>query len=310
MDGRRRLLCAWMMIAGMACCAGGCASFERPRNDLAGVPTMPPSPTLEQIIQAVNSNSSQIQSLSANQATLSVAEFPSLRANIVFERARRFRLRAEISAFTGPEVDLGSNEDLFWVWVKRTQPPTLYFCRHDQFAASPARRMIPIEPLWLIEALGINEFDPALPHQVPFPRSAGQLEIRTPLQTPEGPKTKITVVEAARGLVLGQYVYDQRGQLSVAAVASRHRRDPLSNRIVPRIVDISCPSAQFAMRLDLGNAEVNRPLGNRAELFSMPSYPGWQMLDLGNPGLQFPPAQATMGASYCVPCRNGWAGWR
>ena len=127
---------------------------------------LPPSPTIEQVIQAVNQNNSRIQSFMTNQATLSVPGLPTLRASVAFERPWRLRLRGD-TGLTGPEIDLGSNDELFWFWVRRNQPPAIFFCRHDQFAACPARQMIPIEPKWLIEALGVAELDPGLPYQGP-----------------------------------------------------------------------------------------------------------------------------------------------
>ena len=68
----------------------------------------------------------------------------------------------------GPEVDLGSNDQLFWFWIKRNQPPAVYVCRHDQFPTSRARQMIPIDPNWLVEALGTLVLDSQLPHQGPY----------------------------------------------------------------------------------------------------------------------------------------------
>ena len=83
------------------------------------------------------------------------------------QRPRCFRLRAD---GIGPEVDLGSNDQLFWFWIKRSQPPAIYFCRHDQFATSRARQMIPIHPNWLIEALGtLNRSRVAVPGSVSRP---------------------------------------------------------------------------------------------------------------------------------------------
>ena len=44
-------------------------------------------------------------------------------ADIAFQRPRSFRLVG--AKFIGPEVDLGSNDELLWFWVKRAQPPAL-----------------------------------------------------------------------------------------------------------------------------------------------------------------------------------------
>ncbi len=83
--------------------------------------------------------------------------------------------------------------------MRRNQPPALFFCRHDQFAACRARQMIPIDPKWLIEALGVAELDPSLPYQGP-PTLVGpnRLEIRAVRETPTGPTTRITIIDAIR----------------------------------------------------------------------------------------------------------------
>lgn len=287
MDGTRRVR-GWLgVLACVVWCQAGCAWLPRPPAQQPGPPVLPPSPSLPQIIEAVNRNSSGIQSFSTNQATLSGQGFPTLRASVAFERPQRFRLLAD-TAFTGAEVDLGSNDELFWMWVRRNQPAAFLFCRHDQFTNSPARQMIPVEPAWLIEALGVAEFDPALPHQGPYPMPNGQLQVRTVREMPEGPTTKITILDARRALVLAQHVYDHRGQLAASAVAQGHRRDPLSGLIMPRVVDVSCPAAQLALRIDLGNVTINSLQGDRTELFTMPSYDGWPMVDLGDPNFQVP----------------------
>ncbi len=290
MEGYRRLA-GWVAIAAwIAAAPMGCSWLPRWQTPWVGPAVLPPSPTLDQVVQAVNRNSQQIRSFSTNQATLSGPGFPTLRASVAFERPRGFRLRGD-TAFTGAEVDLGSNNDLFWMWVKRNQPPALYYCRHDQFPTSPARHTIPVEPTWLIEALGVAEFDPALPHQGPYPASDGRLQIRTIRETPEGPTAKITVVDAQRALVVGQYVYDPRGQLVASAVASQHRRDPLSGLVMPRIVDVSCPAAQFSLRIDLGNVNINHLPSDPSQLFTLPSYEGYPLVDLGNPNLQMSQAR-------------------
>jgi len=254
---------------------------------------LPPGATLEQVIQAVHQHSAQIQSYVAQSAWLSGPGWPTLHASIAFQRPLFFRLRAGMG-LTGAEMDLGSNDQFFWYWVRRDQPPAVYFCRHEQFATSRARQALPIDPYWLMDALGVADFDPALPHQGPFPAPGGRLEIRTIRETPEGPATKITRVDAGTALVMEQYVYDATGRSLASALAEGYRRDPLSGLYMPSAVRISCPPAQFSMRIELGNVEINRGGAAPAELWSMPSYPGSPPVDLGG-GYANPPAAATPG---------------
>ena len=293
-DGRRSqrsLRLRWsvrlavLVLAGLA--ASGCQHFKGFVTPAPRV--LPPSPGLEQVIQAVNQNSLRIQSFSTSSATISGPGWPSLRASIAFQRPRLFRLRAE-TGLTGPEVDLGSNNELFWFWVRRDQPPAIYYCRHDQFLTSRARQTIPIEPNWLLDSFGIMGIDPSLPHQGPYPAPGNRLQIRTITETPEGPTTKITLIDATSAWVMEQHIYDAQGHLRASSVAEAYRRDPLSGLFMPSAIRVTCPAAQFTMRIDLGKVQINQPLGDPAELWAMPTYQGSQPMNLGDPGLPQPAA--------------------
>lgn len=263
----------------------GCRSTIQQYTGNALPRALPPSPTLEQVIQTVNNNSAQIRSFAAPRASLSGPGFPTLRAFVAFERPSRLRLRAETS-LTGPEIDLGSNDELFWFWVRRNVPPTLFYCRHDQFAQCASRLTLPVEPQWLVEALGIVEFDPRLPHQGPFPLPGDRLEIRTIRETPQGPQTKATVVDAIRGCVLAQQVRDAQGRVVVTAQSGDHRRDPLTGLILPGAVTVESPAAQLSMRLDLGPVEINRPASGGPNLWTVPQMEGTTAVDLCDPRWQ------------------------
>jgi hypothetical protein len=260
----------------------GCRSTIQQYTNSALPRALPPSPTLEQVLQTVNHNTAQIRSFAAPRASLSGPGFPTLRAFVAFERPLRLRLRAE-TALTGPEIDLGSNDELFWFWVRRNVPPTLFYCRHEQFARCASRLTLPIEPQWLVEALGIVEFDPRLPHQGPFPLAGDRVEIRTIRETPQGPQTKATVVDAIRGCVLAQQVRDAQGRVLATAQSGDHRRDPLTGLILPAAITVDSPAAQLSLRLDLGPVEINRPMSAGPTLWTLPQMEGTTTVDLCDP---------------------------
>jgi hypothetical protein len=269
-------------------------------------PAIHPTSNLDQVIQVVNAQSSQIQSFTARQATISGHGFPTLRASIAFERPLRFRLRAE-TTLSGPEIDLGSNEELFWIWIRRVQPQETVYCRHEQFRSDPAiRRKLPIDPEWLIEALGIVQLDPSQHHQGPYPASGGRLEIRSMRETPDGPAMKSTFVDGIHGVVLEQRLLDSRGQLIALAKASRFRREPVSGLFMPTVIDVEAPSQQFAMQINLGAVEINRPITNGQQLWTMPTYPGWPAVDLSNPN---PPTPSGSPAAIGSRMRRSNPAW-
>jgi hypothetical protein len=238
---------------------------------------LPTAPTLEQVIEVVNRNNSQIRSFSTNYASISGAGFPTLATSIAFDRPKRFRLRA--SCITGTELDFGSNDELFWIWIRRNQPPAVYYCRHDQFDACPAKQTIPLEPEWLIESLGIVEFDPALPHQLSFLPN-DRLRIDTIRNTSCGPVKKVTILDGSQGWVLEQHLFDANQRLVASSKASGHRRVPLTGLIMPTTVSLNCPTAQLDMQINLGNVEINRLSADSASLWAMPNYPGSPLVDL------------------------------
>ena len=286
--------------AGLLCCCGtGCQWL----GAMCGPPpvrVLPQAPTLEQVVEVVNRNNAAINSFSTTEARLSGPMLPmSLKANVAYQKPGLLRIRAD--SVMGAELDLGSNQDLFWFWVRRNEPQALYFCRHDQFASSQAAGAVPIDPKTLIEIIGTAELDPTLTHDGPKLLPGDRLGIRTVRQSPEGPTTKLTVIDGISGWVVEQHIYDASGQLVASSFLSEHRRDPLSGLVMPRVVKLNFPATRTSLRLDLGNVSINQPAGNPAELWSLPHYEGAATVDLSSPNLQIPPASASVRST---PSRN------
>ncbi|MBN1394227.1 MAG: hypothetical protein JW959_04335 [Pirellulales bacterium] len=301
-----RIAAAFAIVFSTAL-ASGCNTLPWAKSQPAApLPRLlPPSPTLEQVIEVVNRNNSQIRSFSSPRASIDGTGFPSLRASVAFQRPWRLRLRAE-TGLTGAEFDLGSNDQLFWFWVRRNQPPAVYFCRHDRIADSQALRMTPLEPQWLIEAFGIAEFDASLPHQGPYQLADDRLRIDTIRETPEGPTTKVTIVDGSQGWILEQHLFDARRQLAASSLAGGHRRDPLSGLVMPTVVRVNYPAGQVSMRINLGNVEINRLSGDASVLWTMPRYPGAALVDLADPNFRPPPSQSAAASLRSAPQSN----WR
>jgi len=286
--------CATLVSAGGAQCL-------RPTTNAApiyGPRVLTENPSTGDVIQVVNANSALIRSLYSTDATMSVPGAPSLRANLALERQRKLRLRAE-TALTGAEVDMGSNDELFWFWVRRNPPPTLYYCRHDRFATSAAKEVVPVDPEWLLDALGLVTFDAYHQHSTPTKNRNGKWEVRTSLPSANGlpPMSKVTVVDDARGFVLEQHLYDAQGGLVASSLTSRHWRDPTSGAIVPQTIEINWPATQFTLKFEVRTWTVNNLQADPAKLFAMPSHPGWAMVDLGERTLRAPGTPVSYPAS-------------
>jgi hypothetical protein len=268
--------------------AGGASCSRQLRNPFG--PYAPPAPqvlvtgsSLDQVIAAVNQNAAKIQSLQTTNASITVPGMPGvplLRGDIAAQRTSRLRIRAS-TALTGSEVDLGSNEELFWFWVKRSEPPALYFARHEQFVGGPAQRMLPIEPQWLLDALGFAQFDPAGAHEGPRLVEKGRLEIKSTVPSARGPLTKRTVVDAQTACVLEQHVYDAQGTRLASAVATSHSYLPEVGVSVPQEIQITIPASELSLSIDMGTVAVNS-LAENPLLWQMPTIPGVAAIDIGS----------------------------
>jgi hypothetical protein len=259
-------------------------SFRNPFRPLG-----PPAPevlvtgaALEEIVAAVNQNADRLQSYQTNNASISVPGMPGiplLRGNIAAERPGRIRLQAS-TALTGAEVDLGANDELFWFWVRRNEPPAVYFARHDHSPGSAAEQLMPIEPEWLLDALGFTRLEAGGIHEGPTAISDQAVEIRSVAHGRRGPVTKRTVIDARRAWVLEQHVYDAQGTLLASATARSHRYYPQAGISLPQKIDIRIPAADFALSIDVGAVTVNGALTN-PEVWALPVMNGYPQIDLG-----------------------------
>jgi len=264
---------------------------------------LPEGATREQIIAAVNQNSSRVQSLTVTGATITIPDvlgLPLLSGNIAAERPGRFRLTAG-TAVTGQEMDIGSNDELFWMWVRRNQPPAVYFCRHTQFANSAIRQFMPVEPSWLLAALGMVDLDPAsvFDGPLPSPRGAGTVELRSWLPSANGTLQRITLIDARRAWVLEQHIYNQAGTtLLASAVAESHRYYPVEQVSLPERLSIVLPTANLRMKINLGAVQINQLTADRQQLWTMPTPSGYPQFDLGGapPGTPIPGSPSPQGA--------------
>ena len=122
----------------------------------------------------------------------------------------------------------------------------MFFCRHDQFAASAARQIMPVEPEWLIEAFGVVTFDSRPTDRRARFRSATDVcEIRTPARTAgqnvtDHDRRRFAWRRAGRARLR------RAGQRLASAVMSKHVRDPASGVTLPRHVEIQLAAGRIS----------------------------------------------------------------
>lgn len=247
-------------------------------------------PTKEQLMAQVNMNTQRVQSLESTGATLGLKGFPSIRAQIYMVPTMKFRMIGE-TALTGQLLDLGSNEEEFWVWGRGFNSPGLMYARHDEFNRTMAKTMLPVDPSWVAQAMGLARFDPNDYHQGPFPTASGNYEIRTTMNSSSGQITKVTVIDKQYGYVLEQHMYDGAGQPIASALASNHRYDPSYGVSLPYKVDIRLPKSGMDFSISVIGYRINQ-LTEGSGTFTRPRRPDVPEINLvGNAGQPMPGGQ-------------------
>ena len=277
------------------CGASGCMLFQK-INCWGTAPPKPPvvlaqNASLEDVIRAVNNNNAQKHTLVANDALITIEGVPFLlRSHIAYEYPRKYHATGE--AVLSTEFDIGSNNELFWVWIKQDPRNAIYFSRHDRYESSPVRDSFQIDPYWLIESMGMTVFQPPPDeeHRLVARTAEGDWKIETKRQTAMGTYTKYTIVDGKTACVLMQELVNPSGRLVATAASPSHALDTSTGITYPETVDMlfSMQGQQMAMRLSMGRVQFNPSSPFNADTFTRPNYPGTTLVDIcGQPAPVF-----------------------
>ncbi len=297
---------AWIGILFVCFVSGGatCARRETP------LPFPPPpvvlqsAPTLEEVAAVVN-RTDGISQLSSNSVTVDMQGAPKLSSSTLhIQRDKHFRLRAGISLVPGIGVDMGSNDQLFWLEVPEGVSKTLYYAHHDQYQQQLHRAVLPVDPTWIMDALGLVHIDPANVVAGPVQRQDGKLEIRSTMAMPDGVYQRVCFIEPQAGYVTDQLLYSPSGALIAQSRASSHVYYPQPQCALPHQVDLTLSPAAgppISMHIEVGRYAVNQLLSSDPNLFVMPQSAS-KVVDLttlsGAPQVVGTPPQAVAPTAY------------
>lgn len=272
---------AWLAICTLLLTGCPWQSYVQKHSGLPPV-AFQGKPTLEQLMSAVNTTQ-LVKQLQSQGARLSVSGAPTLKAQIIVDQPRKFRLSAGLFDFTATEVDFGSNDQLAWLWVKQQPEPAVYYVHHDQLATTAARNFLPLDLNWITEALGLVYLDPAGYHEGPFELEGGKYEIRSRLESPSGEVLRRMIVDNRFGWVLEQHLTLTNGRVLASVKASQHSFYPRQGVSLPHRVQIQLfpgTENQMAFQIDVPRYQINNNVGDASQIWSLPEYEGYPQIDL------------------------------
>ena len=280
--------------------SAGCESlFRRPTAATEPVAEMPHSPpTTEILVKYLNRCANELQTLRTDDLVVEAKQGNqggTVTGTLVCQQPRNFRLIGK--ALGSDEVDLGSNNQEFWFYIKRADN-VVYRCRHEDLERGATKLRFPLQPEYIAQALGMAQYGEASHYRLNERPDAWELieEVRSP----QGQSLRKVVVfnkrmaQVRRGQPqVRQYrLEDANGPVVVAdiqaveALPGGYADGPTT---YPTKIHLTAPREKMDIHLALNRVVVNRPIGQTEgdRLFRLPS--GRQTIDLAalpvaNPG--------------------------
>lgn len=298
----------WWLFCICFVSGGATCAKRRPVAEFALPVAFTQTPTLQQLIDHTN-RSLAIQRIESNTLTITSPGLTGqLNGNLQWERPHNFNLQAYMgSRVLGTVLAAGSNRDIFWLQSQMPPPPTLYYARHDEFEAQLGpRRILPVSPLWLREALGIVEFDPTFEHEGPLVRSDNKLEVRSLIPSPRGPYHRVVIFSPNTLAVEETRLYDQSRKLVASAQQSEHEYfsaipASLPHKVIVELIPDDGNTLSFT--IDIGFYLLNQTANAQSNAFTLPDPTGLSTVDLvqanaqmGQPTVPVPPVYRSSNA--------------
>lgn len=198
-------------------------------------------------VKRINEKNSRITSIIADKVKILVWHDIGIAVNgkIAMQKDQFFRLK--VSGYRGPEMDIGSNESLFWFWSRSMPNPALYYARHEDLSKTMLKT--PLNPSWLMESLSLNEIDM---NQVEIVKVQNYWAILQPRNSSLGEKITIaTLIDPQRDVIIGHYLYNAEDKL----VASTEIKE--FNGDVPKKILIVWYDENVRMEWDIIDPQIN-----------------------------------------------------
>jgi hypothetical protein len=259
-----------------------------------------PSIALDAMIDRHNQNARKLESLQAETSVSFKGEDGGggTHGHMAMERPRNFKM--DLRAVTRSVVDVGSNDEEFWVWSSKFPEKAIYVGHYDETGSLPAE--LALQPEWIVEALGVREITREERGRTTLAKgetAETQILVEQRISGNGRPTTKKTVVDRRTGRILEHRFYSADGQLLAKAATSDYRavrrpeNDPRGEEstaaadtvVLPHTINLTAtPPGQKAFQMDilLSSIQVNPAFtdANRQAFFTVPNKPGYKVVNL------------------------------
>jgi hypothetical protein len=267
---------------GVLALSAGCKLFNPSPAPDAGVKTTAwaTAPKADDLLAYLNRNAQPVTSVEAAHALVTVKqnnESPlDLESYLACQKGARpgtppnFRLQSFVVG--NEEVDIGSNNQEFWFWIKRAPQPYVYHCAYADYpdVAKRGAMPFPVQPEWVVEALGMAEYDPKTKYEVNESKATYDLVQR--VRSPRGNEMAKVIAfhkspHAGQSQVAAYILYeaDEKGKYPKDPICYARVDDSQAvvaggkTVVLPTKVTINCPREKVELVITLGKTKVNQP---------------------------------------------------
>jgi hypothetical protein len=286
-----------LLIVAIALCAPGCSLypkiFSRDPFGPKAACALPPEATKEEIVLYLNKNilgengRGGVTGWRAKPKVYVKGIPVGADADLAVAAPRNLRMRVYEPLSGNAMMDLGSNDEHFWLWT-RDQPDQrndILKCRHEDFgtAITELNMRLPFHPDWMMEVFGVVPLDPSeFTVERPFENSP-IVDLVAQRHAPTGePVLRVIRINACHGLVLEHQLRRQGGTVIARAILSGHYKQPDSLAIVPKQIRLEWPELDEFIVLKLNEIDVNAGVSDDSQMWTMNTPPGSQVVDLGD----------------------------
>jgi hypothetical protein len=243
----------------------GCNVLSPHARDNGRVVTEAPMPKVEDLVRYLNTNAKLIGDTDALKCTNLEIDCRADRQTVglggwmMCQKPRNFRLQAKVIG--QPAVDIGSNNDEFWYWISKNEPPYLFHCSYEALGRG-ANVPFPFQPDMVVTALGIASYDPAKNYQLNVPKGKNYFELIENTTSPQGQPIQKVVVFRRNGVappdpqVIAYALRDSKGNNICIANIKSVQPNRETTAILPKEVSFDWPAVKLKMTMKLNDLQV------------------------------------------------------
>ncbi|MBR5760075.1 MAG: hypothetical protein IKX88_15925 [Thermoguttaceae bacterium] len=216
------------------------------------------NPSFSEFIGVVNKNTAKINSVHFPNARVGVAtQYGTANCTISYDKPNKFRMVGVSSSLGGRFIDLGCTGSTFWYWTKDDDANSVYTCDLDKFVGSELSRLLPLDPTWFPEALGIVTINEEDLLEAPTDNKDGTFRTKVKRTRPDGVYTEYIYFKPETAAIVRQDVQDPRGRTIVSVRCQNHQYLKDLDLVLPDSLIVDCIDADMKLDFSLREPIVN-----------------------------------------------------